>query len=590
MTSQLIRQLVPLSAAVIGIGIGYVSASNRSAGVVSSAPPPAAPVVPTTDVLELQYPPTMEGAIQAANENTGSRREWLLDSLTVRMTAAELEATANRVESMARSEQYALLPRLMAAWAKIDPEGSERWLVRNAPSFRKGAKTFINALSAFAKKQPLRAFAIIDSMPPGVRREELAEAAATELAKLNPRQAAEYAAAIQDPAARKLAESGVLKGLAYADPLAALARMKELPDERRTSLVSVALNRLFAQDPSIGFAELSKLPEEEQSQHVSTLAWKYAERAPHIFAEFVEKRGESGNSSNVAYIAGYAANAMAAVDPVKAMDWAQKLPASARNYALNNALGTWSQKEPSAALAWALKNKPSNEQPSSNVIYYDDGYEFGGTPAMSSSANQNVSTVLRSWSGSDPAAMKEWAKTEEGAPYRQEISELLLNSAVGAGKIDEAKNLVNQLPADRQQAAMQRAIGSIMHSNPNQAAEWLTSLPVDARSAGMYQNLVQNWASTDVAAAAAWIEKLPQSPARDSASLAYAQRISAADPSAAMEWALGTAASEQRRGAVATIYYQWQRKQPGAAAEWLQNAQGLTPEEQQQFKAINPTP
>jgi hypothetical protein len=111
---------------------------------------------------------------------------------------------------------------------------------------------------------------------------------------------------------------------------------------------------------------------------------------------------------------------------------------------------------------------------------------------------------------------------------------------------------------------------------------------MDDRSAGLYQNVVQSWASTDIAATAAWIEKLPQSPARDSAALAYAQRISGPDPSAAMEWALSAAEGDTRRNALATIYLQWQRKQPAAAQEWLQNAPALSAEEAEYFKSMKP--
>jgi len=184
-----------------------------------------------------------------------------------------------------------------------------------------------------------------------------------------------------------------------------------------------------------------------------------------------------------------------------------------------------------------------------------------------------------------PAPEMEAAKTDDPdnlnvkSETRRELMARLRDWA--AKDLDGALTYVSKMPdGDERNGALEAVCFGLAQKDPAQAVELAQTLQ---QPEAVMENLVQQWAATDLPSALIWVNNQPASDQRDQLIARTTFILSKTDPSDAASLVMeqispGPAQDE----AIMTVVNQWGNKNPAAAAAWV----GHFPEGPLQERAV----
>ncbi len=373
-------------------------------------------------------------------------------------------------------------------------------------------------------------------------------------AQRDPRAVVDYLASLDPPSRREV--SGVWMQIASSAPDLALAHVDAIAAEQRPAVEQVALQALAQHDPLAAFARLAQMPRGfERQQLVQSIGQSYAARD----ADAALAWARSLQPPEPGALAGVAVG-MAAKDMGRALDVAAGIgsameqtsamqtivsqatfrdPAASgelldRVLALSNnmqrqmltmsILSGWASREPAQAADWLLAN--AARTPADSFVQVASQYARADPTSAAAYASRMPSEVRGAWlrgvasgyAAQDPRAALAWVEQFRGSADYDDTAIAVLQ---GAAQVD-----------------------------PAAAAHVLDSIGRDDYRRGGVSTVAMSWSNRDPAAAASWAAGLADQGSRTMAMQAVAQAWSNQDPSAAQAWLLSQPAGPARDGAL----------------------------------------
>ncbi|RYD38058.1 MAG: hypothetical protein EOP87_02295 [Verrucomicrobiaceae bacterium] len=334
------------------------------------------------------------------------------------------------------------------------------------------------------------------------------------------------------------------------------------------------------------FSRLEQLPTGERASETLLLFARWGEVGPLAALARARAMGIAGEAARWEALKGWSKG-----DPRAAADWFAKnagqfagaqpgRSVSEREMASSVIARAWARQDPEAALAWAATLGPEAGRSMSSI--------FGET------AIENPSLAIRLAEASDPSLTA------------AAFSEIAWQWA--AKDFPAAEQWIRTLPADRQDAAMARAITSLALSDPEKAAARLDSMPEGLERERSVGIVMRQLANEDTAAAERWLgsqstdtarrsgaislvsamaienpagarnllEILPSGPARDGAAAAYIRSSSSGTPEELLKIAGGLTNDADRGQSIALIITRWKQQDAEAAERYIMENFGNT--------------
>ena len=132
---------------------------------------------------------------------------------------------------------------------------------------------------------------------------------------------------------------------------------------------------------------------------------------------------------------------------------------------------------------------------------------------------------------------------------------------------------------ERERAALfDKAMQSLMRSNPSQGARILINNASEDDLPAVYEDITRQWVHRDPNAAGEWLSQQPQGPELDLARQRFSAVVAGEDPESAMAWAQTVVEPDARVEAIRRVYLQWSGLDAAAANAALEGA-NLTDEQ-----------
>ncbi len=249
----------------------------------------------------------------------------------------------------------------------------------------------------------------------------------------------------------------------------------------------------------------------------------------------------------------------AAVNPLSALTWAQGQTDWRGGWASFTGLKRWAKTDPEKALAWAQANPAKGR----------DNYGMAGL--VEGLARKNL----------DKAA--EVASTMERSDARGEAIDSVIDQFYKQRSADDARRWVESLPDTTYRVgAASRLAARMAQGDAAQAAAWAAQLPQGEAKTRAYTEVIDVWANKNPNDAGNWLNSLPYTADTDEPRERFAWNVSRKDPESAITWA-GTITNLKKREEVSMrLAREWIRREPDAARAWVERS-GLTPEAKQRL-------
>ncbi len=544
----------------------------------------------------------------AFREQDDLKRTHDLVDAAAALSMEEIPGLLARIRTMPPDAREMLMPYAISRWAQMDPKAAGDYLVTlTDKNGRDRAMRYVMAafveqgvdvakawatslppgyhrtnavqglISSLAKRDPMKALAILQEMPSeargynfqtvfgtwaqsdapgaaakvmdlpkGANRDGAIRSVASNWAQSNPSDAFAWAKDMQEKSQQTAAMQTIMSQWAAADSTGARTAALALPTgELRNNAVSTLISQIAGRSPDEAKALLDELPEgSARSAGVSALINSLAQADPKAAAELVtqmptdRRKGDAVTNVAMRY---------SRSDTPSALAWAETLTGDQRNSAFSGIAYTWTQQDPKAAFDYYAKHE----------IMAADGYM--------------VNQALRNWAQSDSTEALAWARTlPEGKLKDRALSTVVVSMADHDPR--EAAKMIGSLPANSQDDAAGNLAARWASNDPNAAAQWAANLPEgDARSKAT-RNVVATWAERDVAKTAAWLEKLPAGISRDAAVYEFSRQVTDKDPAGAAAWAGTIYDQGQRDTAMERIYRHWSRTDQQGAVNFIANS------------------
>jgi hypothetical protein len=254
--------------------------------------------------------------------------------------------------------------------------------------------------------------------------------------------------------------------------------------------------------------------------------------------------------------------------------WAQMDPKAAAEYAgsqrdysrftgMNAVLRTWLKSSPDDAIAWAQANGIQNQEgdqqanrgPGRGGI--DDG-NWAMATLMGPLAQQNLNRAL------------ELAKNQPESRARGRMIDTLVEEMVAQRGLDEARNVLGDLPDDAFRAGMAGQIVDKMlqKSEPKDVLTQAWAFPSGQTRKQAMGQVIGQVADKNPAEAATMITNLPDSPDLDSAKGRLAREITRKDPDGAIAWAQAISDAQERTQTLQRVIGGLARENPALAQQY----------------------
>ncbi|MFT3991239.1 MAG: hypothetical protein QM680_07495 [Luteolibacter sp.] len=329
----------------------------------------------------------------------------------------------------------------------------------------------------------------------------------------------------------------------------------------------------------------------------------------------------------------------------------ESLPMGERMMASMLLFGRWGEVDPTAAMAFAktlgfagnfvrpaiMQSWASSDPVNAAKYYSENPGQFAAMNGMGGGRNgQNAASIIAAeWAKQDPEAAFAWANSltqGKGQALNSIVGELAktdpkkaaefvakmdpadqanaynsIASQWGATNFSEAQNWINTLPADQRAGALAKAIEGLATTNPELAAQqisslepgretdetinatarnwalqdpqaaaaWLMSQESDRAKRNSMDTLIPNWVAQDAAGALDFVNSQPAGDVRDRAVEAYIQSNAAAEPSSQTSLAESITDERDRNRAVGMVTMRWMQTDPTAARAYVEQSTSI---------------
>jgi hypothetical protein len=442
----------------------------------------------------------------------------------------------------------------LAARAEADPAAALDEALKLPPSFERMAVDRIADIWAHSDiEAALRGAA---GLPPGPRA-ELRSSLLRSWARSEPDAALGYLRDLDAGEQQQLLQSGGLTIFGLIDPEKALAVALELPGDAGRMARSFALQSFASVDPLAALARVEQLPSRiERDQLMSVVAAGYARADPEAALAWAQSLRPP--QSNVLFTV---LSAVARTDPDRALDIALSLPAdpgpglgpqamliaaqlmvgaadpekianrvldvtdrTLREQTLSAMTRQWSVRDPAAALRWLVEN--ADRVPSSSLLQAAEQLARTDPAAASGYTSQIANDLRGAWLGAvaagyaqnDPEAALSWVVQYRDQPgYQTAVAAIVQRAA------DYEPALAARLLESMEATAPEYfgAVSAIAYAwgrqSPRDAAQWAADLHDDVPRRNALSAVLQEWSAADPATARAWVLGMPGGEARDAA-------------------------------------------------------------------------
>ena len=531
----------------------------------------------THDLVEAAGALSMEeipGLIARIRSMPPDVREMLMPYAISRWAQMDPKAAGDYLVSLAdKNGRDRAMRYVMAAFVDQGVDAAKAWATSLPPGYHR-TNAVQSLISSLAKRDPLKALAIMQEMPAetrnysyqtvfgawaqtdaqgaaakvmelpkGANRDGAIRSVASNWAQNSPVDAFAWAKGMQEKSQQTQAMQTVITQWASLDPQGARAAAIELPaGDMRNNAVNTLISQMAGRNLDEAKALLGELPEggarsSGESMLVNALSYSDPKAAAELVAQLPSDRKKGNEVTNVA-------GRFARSDTASAIAWAESLPAETRNSAFAGIAYSWSQQDPKAAFDYYAKHELMNE---------------GGFM---------VNQALRNWAQGDSTEALAWARTlPDGKLKDRALSTVVV--AMADNDPREAAKMINSLPVSSQDDAAGSLAARWATNDPGAASQWAAALPEgDARSKAT-RNVVATWAERDVAKTAAWLEKLPAGISRDAAVVEFSRQVTDKDPAGAAAWAGTIYDTVQRDTAMERIYRHWARTDQQGAVNFI---------------------
>jgi len=483
-------------------------------------------------------------------------------------------------------------------WLKSDPDAAIAALLAHPASL---AVLAGDSLTLLGQKAPGRLAEVVAQLPKpngywdGRVHDAFAAAAEADLAAA--RAGAEGLAGPN----RDQALTGIAQAWARNDLHAALDWARSLPEVGdRDELVRAALVGQAATDPVAALARVGEVPSGGRDDYFASTTG----------ARVIRRAAETDFEATVAWLMANPGR-IASGDLIGlAGAVTQKLNDDAVGF-LSQALAEGSLNLMVPAVQSAVLNRASGQRP---VIW-----QWLNSQTETESLKALRDTVLTSAAFQDSDLALRWASelpaTRDGNQQAYEVAQSLLN---GGHVMERFDDLVKQAPERMHHPLLQAsfvflnqetlgdpqtwvrrleqlpeanrapAIGSLSRAwaseQPEGAAAWAVTLPSGSPRSEAITTIGTGWAKSDAAAAAAWVSTLPEGGDRDAGAQAIVFGLADRHPEQAWAWATSIHDSDRRQIAAAHAIRAMAGRDPSQARQWI--AEGpFTPEAREQLQA-----
>ena len=281
-------------------------------------------------------------------------------------------------------------------------------------------------------------------------------------------------------------------------------------------------------------------------------AAKYFSENPSDFAMMGGGRGPGGGDNAAALIA----REWAKLDPDAALAWANTLSGDDKSQALVSVVGEMASSDPSRAAAMAAG------------LEGDDQTRAYGE-------------IAERWAATDFSAAESWINTLSGEARDRAMSEAL--GVLARTDPQGAANRVSSLPeGGGRDRAIRDIAGEWSESDPARAAAWLIGQQTGDMGDAM-REVMGNWVSQDSAGALTFIQQQPAGDGRDAATQTYLWMNREMPPSDAVALAESISDEGDRSRALGMTAWRWMREDEAAARAYVESTTALSEEAKQRI-------
>lgn len=188
--------------------------------------------------------------------------------------------------------------------------------------------------------------------------------------------------------------------------------------------------------------------------------------------------------------------------------------------------------------------------------------------------------------------LKEEIFEDRGAGIGNVSPETVLKaSALAESSPEQAAEWVATLPPGKEQeAAVLAVVDRWSGVNPSAAAAWATQFSEGPLRENALAVVARQWGLRDWNSTAGWLQTLPMGPSRDSAIDAFVTSADGYDIKLALEWANKMESPEGRAARVGQTARRWLRENNVAARSWIEQAQlppGMTSSKREAWSSVS---
>lgn len=452
---------------------------------------------------------------------------------------------------------------LAERWLTLDPEGGLNAMKALSDRLAKGDRFDTRTseadgiLKAAARIHPEAVLKnLIGELGKEKRRGVVINEAFTALGARDPKAARGFLDALENPAARPIAEASIAKGIALSDPLTAVAIGKQLKDDNVHYAAVAAAQRI---GPGMIRQVASALGEDlVRLRDFPMLALRYPEILDNMGMP-AEKKVEAYIGANVAA----AADRLTPDECNATLARLKNLPPGMRDAMAATVASSWARTEPKQAAEWAMAQAKPEDR--------------------SDPANQASQEVFVRWAYADPGAAVAWLRGLPPSSLRDALGTNASTFIAEQGDLDTALALFRPQPGKEDSQVTAQLVQIFVERDPAKAAEWLRDLPEGASVKDSAGTVVNSWYLRDPTAVAKWVESLPAGPRRDEATQAFVRQAAVESAMGVAEWVETIADPKLRREATEQVYWLMRNEDPEGANRWLNKLQGVDPQWQARF-------
>jgi len=263
----------------------------------------------------------------------------------------------------------------------------------------------------------------------------------------------------------------------------------------------------------------------------------------------------------------------AKIDPRAAIAYAGEQGGREKMMGISSVLHTWTRTNPTAALAWAQTEGAALRDPTRNFNSpAGPGGQGGPGGGDKGQPRENfaVASVISQMAKTDlDAALTAAESSASGRPSGR-VVESLMSEMLSQRGADAARQAGDAMPAGDLKNSYLRALAErLAGKDAAGTAQWALSFSDPETKSRALGQIMGEWAKSDATAAGNFLAKQPVSAETDSAREHYAEQVARKDPSGAMTWATTITDVARQERTLTTLARDWTRRDPAAANQWI---------------------